>query len=58
MEIENKPHNVCTGGCGGVSATPGTCNAEGCQNNGKPLELCTCNDEAHKTGEPEIPSTE
>jgi hypothetical protein len=47
-EENNKEHHICLGGCGGVSATPGTCSAEGCQNQGKPLEMCTCFDEAHK----------
>ncbi len=40
-------HYVCTGGCGGVSAKPGTCAALSCARYGKPLELCDCTDGTH-----------
>lgn len=40
-------HYVCTGGCGGVSAKPGTCAAPSCARYGKPLELCDCMDGTH-----------
>ena len=40
-------HYVCTGGCGGVSGTPGVCQTEGCPNFGKPLALCGCGDGEH-----------
>jgi len=44
---DNNTHYICLGGCGGVSRAPGVCTAEGCENKGKPLEMCTCHDEAH-----------
>jgi len=40
-------HYICTGGCKGVSETPGVCQAEGCPNHGKPLEECSCTDGLH-----------
>ncbi|MDR3642507.1 MAG: hypothetical protein P4L74_02655 [Candidatus Doudnabacteria bacterium] len=41
-------HYVCTGGCGGVSDTPGVCNAESCSLHGQPLKECNCTDGLHK----------
>lgn len=40
-------HYICTGGCKGVSETPGTCNAEGCAKHNHPLETCDCTDGKH-----------
>jgi len=40
-------HYICTGGCGGVSDTPGACRAEDCPKHGKPLEKCEAEDCAH-----------
>jgi hypothetical protein len=42
------PHYVCTGGCGGVSDTPGICHAESCQLLGQPLKKCDCTDGKHE----------
>ncbi len=33
-------HYTCTGGCGGVSPTPGVCQASSCAKKGIPLEEC------------------
>jgi len=41
-------HYVCTGGCNGVSDTPGTCQTEGCQLHGQPLKECNCTDGKHE----------
>lgn len=41
------PHYICTGGCGGVSDTPGVCKTEGCSKEGESLELCDCTDGEH-----------
>ena len=41
------PHYICTGGCGGVSVTPGVCKTEGCSKEGELLELCDCTDGEH-----------
>jgi hypothetical protein len=44
-------HYICTGGCGGVAETSGTCKAEDCPNHGEPLEECSCTDGAHSKKE-------
>ncbi|NQU83352.1 MAG: hypothetical protein HQ536_01440 [Parcubacteria group bacterium] len=41
-------HYVCTGGCGGVSAKPGTCQAKTCPLHKHPLKECSCKDGKHK----------
>jgi hypothetical protein len=40
-------HYICTGGCGGVSGVPGTCQAITCPKHGVPLEACDCADGRH-----------
>ncbi len=40
-------HYICTGGCGGESATPGVCMNSGCMHHEKPLESCDCTDGKH-----------
>lgn len=40
-------HYICTGTCGGVSDTPGVCQAEVCPLHGKPLVPCDCTDGKH-----------
>lgn len=40
-------HYICTGMCGGVSETPGVCQAEICPLHGKPLVPCDCTDGKH-----------
>lgn len=40
-------HYVCTGGCGGVSEKPGSCQTESCSLYGKPLVECNCADGQH-----------
>ncbi|MEI8129945.1 MAG: hypothetical protein WCG55_00365 [bacterium] len=42
-----KEHYICTGGCKGISLTPGTCQAESCAKHGQPLEACHCQSEGH-----------
>lgn len=42
-----KNHYVCKGGCGNVSDYPGTCQAEGCRDEGKELLACACEDDQH-----------
>lgn len=37
-------HYACMGGCRGVSDTPGTCQAQDCEDHGKPLHECNCAD--------------
>ena len=38
QSLRNKPtHYICTGGCGGVSATSGVCQAATCSKKGMPL---------------------
>ncbi len=46
-------HYICNGGCGGVSDTPGTCQATDCSRHDQPLEECHCTDGEHdeKTAE-------
>ncbi len=41
------PHYICTGGCKGVSDTPGVCQTEGCSLEGHTLEECNCIDGEH-----------
>jgi len=41
-------HYVCTGGCGGVSNSPGNCKAESCSLHGHLLTECNCQDGKHK----------
>jgi len=41
------PHNICTGGCKGVSDTPGVCQTEGCAKHDQPLIECSCGDGNH-----------
>ena len=43
-------HYICTGGCGGVSDKPGTCQATDCPKHGKPLQECHCQDNMHREG--------
>lgn len=40
-------HYICTGTCGGVSGTPGVCQADLCPLHGKPLVPCDCTDGKH-----------
>lgn len=40
-------HSICTGGCKGVSDTPGICQAEDCPKHGQPLIECNCEDGKH-----------
>jgi len=40
-------HFICTGGCGGISGTPGVCHMESCPRHGKSFESCSCNDGEH-----------
>ncbi|MFA6427882.1 MAG: hypothetical protein WCW16_05620 [Candidatus Magasanikbacteria bacterium] len=47
MEEQNV-HYVCTGECGGISDTPGTCQAESCSMHDEPLTACSCTDGEHK----------
>jgi len=42
------PHYVCTGGCGAVSDTPGTCQANGCPLYQHPFVECNCTDGNHE----------
>lgn len=42
------PHYICTGGCGGVTDTPGVCQANGCPKHKHPLAECNCEDGEHK----------
>jgi len=48
-------HYICTGGCGGVSETPGVCQAEGCADYGKDLKECSCTDGFHGQGTEQDP---
>jgi hypothetical protein len=48
LMIKFMTHYVCTGGCGGVSDTPGTCQAESCSLYGEPLKECNCTDGQHE----------
>lgn len=41
-------HYVCTGGCGGTSDTPGTCQTKDCLKYHQPLTACNCEDGAHQ----------
>ncbi len=41
-------HYICTGGCKGVSETPGTCNAPTCPLHEHPLKECVCDDGLHE----------
>ena len=41
------PHYICTGGCKGVSDTPGVCQAGDCPKYVHPLEECDCTDGNH-----------
>jgi len=41
-------HYVCTGGCKGVSTTPGVCQAELCLKQSLPLTECGCQDGMHE----------
>lgn len=40
-------HYICTGGCGGTSGQPGTCQAATCPKHGQPLQACDCKDGHH-----------
>jgi hypothetical protein len=40
-------HYICTGGCHGVSETPGTCQAQDCAKHEQPLVECSCTDGQH-----------
>ena len=41
-------HYICTGGCEGVSDSPGTCQAESCPLHAHPLKECNCTDGTHE----------
>jgi len=49
--MEGTTHYVCTGECGGVSAHPGTCQAESCSMHGQPLKECSCDAPEHMVDE-------
>ena len=52
-------HYICTGGCGGVSETPGgTCQAPDCADHGQPLKDCQCSDGSHASSMEEAPEEE
>jgi hypothetical protein len=40
-------HYICTGGCKGVSDSPGVCRAVDCPDHGKALKPCDCEDGTH-----------
>lgn len=40
-------HFICTGGCEGVSAKPGSCQAEDCPKRRHALQPCDCTDGSH-----------
>ncbi|MBI3335568.1 MAG: hypothetical protein HY001_03665 [Candidatus Portnoybacteria bacterium] len=40
-------HYICTGGCKGMSDTPGTCQAQDCPKYQMPLEECDCANGKH-----------
>lgn len=40
-------HYICTGGCEGVSETPGTCQSKDCAKSEQPLDSCDCTEELH-----------
>ena len=40
-------HYICTGGCEGVSETPGTCQAQDCEKQGQSMDSCECSEELH-----------
>ena len=46
-ESKNMPHYICTGGCEGVSDTPGVCQADDCSKHKHPLQECSCTDDKH-----------
>lgn len=41
-------HYMCTGGCNGMSQTPGTCQTESCPKHTQPLTECNCTDGMHE----------
>ncbi len=41
-------HYICTGGCQGVSDTPGSCQAKACPKYEQPLIECICTDGQHQ----------
>ena len=45
-------HYICTGGCKGVSETPGVCQAQDCPDHEKPLKECNCTDTLHEQTKP------
>ena len=51
--MKDDKHYICTGGCGGVSETPGVCQAEDCPDHGQPLKDCGCADGKHSELEKE-----
>ncbi|MCH8748893.1 YwbE family protein [Patescibacteria group bacterium] len=46
-ESKNMPHYICTGGCEGVSDTPGVCQADDCRKHQHSLQECSCADDKH-----------
>jgi hypothetical protein len=40
-------HYICTGGCNGVSDTPGVCQSETCSLHKHELKECNCTDGQH-----------
>mgnify|MGYP001602916131 FL=1 len=51
--MKDDKHYICTGGCGGVSETPGVCQAKDCPDHGQPLKDCGCADGKHSELEKE-----
>ncbi len=41
-------HYICTGGCGGSSDDPGTCNNQSCMKYHQNLSACHCTDGQHE----------
>lgn len=41
-------HYVCTGGCGGTSDHPQSCQTESCSLYGQPMKECHCQDGKHQ----------
>jgi len=47
LKIKYMAHYICTGGCGGESDDPGTCNNQSCVKYHQLLTVCHCSDSHH-----------
>lgn len=56
--MDEHKHYICTGGCGAISETLGSCQDENCTKHGQAFIECDCTDGKHHAEKEEEPKEE